>query len=169
MGKLVHACLECQPSALVIADDIAYQRSTVVKATELEQNLFVYYRDWIKEAHRHGIAVYFHSDGNLTGILPGLIACGFDGIAGCELECQDVPALKAAYGTKLILLTGITSGLLEHQKLTSRHRHEFLKLSSTLNEGGNFILGSGSGLSSAKQLANLKTLYQWADEALEPK
>jgi len=166
VSQLVSACLECKPHTLVIADDIAYQQTTLVNPNDLEQHLFILYREWIEEAHRRGVLTFFHSDGNLTGVLPGLITCGFDGLVGCELECQDVPALKQQYGKRLIFLTGILSELLEQGELTSNHRKDFLKLIRNLNYRGNFILGSSSGLSSAKHLANLKILYQWADEAI---
>ena len=164
VSQLVYACLECKPHTLIIADDIAYRQSTLVNVNDLEQHLFVFYRDWIKEAHRHGIPVFFHSDGNLTGALPGLITTGFDGLAGCELECQDIPALKREYGQKLIFITGIPAELMECAELNSNHREEFIKLVVNLNSGGNFILGSSAGLASARQFANLKILYRWADE-----
>ena len=166
VSQLVYACLECKPHALIIADDIAYQQSTLVNVNDLEQHLFVLYRDWVKAAHRQDIPVFFHSDGNLTGALPGLIATGFDGLAGCELECQDIPALKREYGQELIFITGIPTELLECAELNLNHREDFIKLITNFNSGGNFILGSSVGLSSAKQLANLKTLYQWADDAV---
>ena len=166
VSQLVYASLKCNPHALIIADDIAYQQGTLVNVNDLEQHLFVLYRDWIKEAHRKGIPVFFHSDGNLTGVLPGIIATGFDGLAGCELECQDIPDLKREHGQNLIFITGIPAELLECDELNSNHREDFIKLITNLNSGGNFILGSSVGLASTRQLSNLKILYQWADEAV---
>ena len=165
VGQVITACLECKPDALVIAEDIAYHHSTYVSYKDLEQSLFTFYREWVQEAHAKSVLSLFHSDGNLTSIVPGLLACGFDGLAGCELECQDVPALKRQYGSRLTFLTGVPSYLLEEEELGPRHQKQFVELLTTLAPGGRFVLCSSCGLSSAKHLPRLKTLYHWADEA----
>ena len=164
VGQLVSACLESQPDVLVIADDIAYQRSTYVNHEDLEKHLFTLYREFVSAAHSKGILVLFHSDGNLTDALPGLVSSGFDGLAGCELDCQDIPALKKRFGKQPIFLTGIPPVLLEQEELNQNHRKDFLALLGELAQGDNFVLCSSTGISSRKQLSNLKTLYQWADE-----
>ena len=164
-SQVVLACLECKPDALVIADDIAYHHSTFVNPKDLEQSVFVFYRDWVQEAHSQSVPIFFHSCGNLTGTLQELLACGFDGIAGCELECQDVPTLKLQYESRLVFLTGIPTNLLEEEKLGPGHQKRFIELLENLALRGNFVLGSSCGLSSAKHLSRLRTLYQWADEA----
>ncbi len=168
VGQVVTACLKCKPDALVIADDIAYQHSTYVSHRDLEQSLFASYRGWVQQAHDRGILVFFHSDGNLTSVLPDLLVCGFDGLAGCELQCQDVPAFKRQYGSRLTFLTGVPSYLLDEEELGLRHQKQFTGLLTTLASGGRFVLCSSRGLSSAKHLSRLRTLYQWADEAWNP-
>ncbi len=164
VSQVVSACLECKPDALVIADDIAYQQSTLVNPRDLEQSLFVFYRDWVQQAHNRGIRVFFHSDGRLTGILSGLLACGFDGLAGCELEYLDLDALPWEYGSRLVLLAGISSDLLEKEELDFDHRKQFVELLMDLTSVGHLVLCSSRGLSSARHLYRLRTLYQWADE-----
>jgi len=164
VGKVVTACLECKPDALVIADDIAYHHSTYVSYKDLEQSLFIFYREWVQEAHAGGVLSFFHSDGNLTSIVSGLLVCGFDGLAGCELECQDVPALKRQYGARLTFLTGVPSYLLDEEELGPQHQRQFIGSLTTLASRGRFVLCSSRGLSSAKHLFRLRTLYHWADE-----
>ena len=164
VSQVISDCLKFRPDALVIADDIAYNLSTYVNPDDLEQSLFVFYRDWVQQAHDHNVLALFHSDGNLTGVVPGLLACGFDGLAGCELECQDILALKRQYGTRLTFLTGIPCDLLNKEPHPS-HRKQFTELLTSLASGGRFALGSSCGLSSAQHLSRLRTLYRWADEA----
>ncbi|MFQ5849628.1 MAG: hypothetical protein ACE5JU_03450 [Candidatus Binatia bacterium] len=168
VGQVVTACLKCKPDALVIADDIAYRHSTYVSPRDLGQSLFASYRGWVQQAHDRGILAFFHSDGNLTSILADLLVCGFDGLAGCELECQDVPAFKRQYGSRLTFLTGVPSFLLDQEELGLRHQQQFTGQLTTLASGGRFVLCSSRGLSSAKDLSRLRTLYHWADEAWNP-
>ena len=168
VGQAVTACLQCKPDALVIADDIAYQHSTYVSRRDLEHFLFTSYRSWVQQAHDRNVLVFFHSDGNLTSILPDVLVCGFDGLAGCELECQDVPAFKRQYGSRLTLLTGVPGYVLEEEELTARDQEQFSRQLTVLASGGCFVLSSSRGLFSGKHLSRLKTLYRWADQAWDP-
>ena len=165
VGELVLACLECKPDALVIADDIAYHQSTFVSHKDLEQSLFIFYKDWIQQAHNRGIPVFFHSDGRLTDVFSSLLACGFDGLAGCQLEYLEPTALQRQYKSKLVLLAGIPNDLLEEEELDFSHRKQFIELLTDLTSVGHLVLCSSRGLSSARHLYRLRTLYQWADEA----
>jgi len=164
VSQLISACLQNKPDILVIADDIAYSCSTYVSPSDLEQSLFVLYREWVQQAHARHILAFFHSDGNLSSALQGLLACGFDGLAGCELECLDIAALKQQYGSELTFLTGIPTSFLEEEPLPNSRR-QFIQLLRGLASGGRFMLCSSRGLSSAKHMSRLQTLYQWADQA----
>ena len=165
VGQLISACLECKPDALVIADDIAYHHSTFVSPEDLEQSLFVLYRDWVQQAHNQGISVFFHSDGRLTDILSGLLACGFDGLAGCQLEYLNLATLPQPDKPRLVLLAGIPHDLLEKEELDLSHQKQFAELLTDLTSAGHLVLCSSSGLSSVRHLHRLRMLYQWADEA----
>jgi len=164
VGQLISTCLECKPDVLVITDDIAYHQSTFVSPKDLEQSLFIFYRDWVQQAHNRGISVFFHSDGRLTDVFSSLLACGFDGLAGCQLEYLELTALAPQYKSRLVLLAGIPDDLLEKEELDSSHRKQFAKLLTDLTSAGHLVLCSSRGLSSARHLYRLRTLYQWADE-----
>lgn len=167
VGQLVSACLECKPDALVIADDIAYHRSTFVSPRDLE-SLYPFYRDWVQQAHEQGIPVLFHSDGNLSDIFSNLLACGFDGLAGCQLEYLELSVLRERDKSRLMLLAGIPGNLLEAKELDLNHKKQFAELLADLTSAGELVLCSAGGLSSARDLGKLKILYQWADEVCKP-
>ena len=164
VGQLISTCLECKPDVLVIADDIAYHHSTFVSHKDLEQSLFIFYRDWVQQAHNLGIPVFFHSDGRLTDVFSSLLACGFDGLAGCQLEYLDLATLPQPDKSRLVLLAGIPDDLLEKEELDLSHRKQFAELLTDLTSVGHLVLCSSRGLSSARHLCRLRTLYQWADE-----
>ncbi len=167
VGQLVSACLKCKPDALVIADDIAYHRSTFVNPRDLE-SLYPFYRDWVHQAHEQGIPVLFHSDGNLSDIFSNLLACGFDGLAGCQLEYLELSALRERYKSRLVLLAGIPDNLLETEELDLNHKKQFAKFLADLTSAGHLVLCSSGGLSSARHLGKLRTFYRWADEIRKP-
>jgi uroporphyrinogen decarboxylase len=161
-GRLISITLGSRPHLLVIADDIAYQRSTLVNPAGLS-SLFNTYREWIELAHERGVSVFFHSDGNLAPVLAEVFRCGFDGLAGCQMEFL-TGSLKAVSSPHPWLMAGIPNELLEAEDLDESHKKPFGELLAELTDVGQLLLCSSGGLSSAKHLTNLRTLYRWADE-----
>jgi uroporphyrinogen decarboxylase len=163
---LIRESIERGVNAVVIADDIAFRRSTYANPQILRDNLFVLYKSMIDPVHKQNCFAMFHSDGNITSIIDDLINCGFDGLAGCEPECLDLISLKKTFGSKITFMTGIQAGLLYDDRLTLTRKHNFIKKINALGKNGGFVLCSATGVSSTKALERLKDLYLWADEAL---
>jgi uroporphyrinogen decarboxylase len=163
---LICESIERGVNAVVIADDIAFRRSTYANPQILRDNLFVLYQSMIDHVHKKNCFATFHSDGNITSIIDDLINCGFDGLAGCEPECLDLILLKKKFGSKITFITGIQADLLYADQLTSTQKHNFIKKINALGENGGFVLCSATGVSSTKALERLKNIYLWADEAL---
>ncbi|MBN2098692.1 MAG: hypothetical protein JW753_03750 [Dehalococcoidia bacterium] len=153
-------------SAVVIADDIAYQRSTYASPQVLRERLFPLYSRMVDRIHGGGAYALFHSDGNITALIPDLISCGFDGLAGCEPECLDLTSLKAKHGSQVTFMSGVSAGLLETGSTISVQKQDFVRELQALTQGGGFVLCSACGVNSREAVERLKTLYAWVDEAL---
>ena len=151
-------------SAVVIADDIAYHRSTYASPQVIGERLLPLYSRMVGRIHGGGAYALFHSDGNIAPLIPDLISCGFDGLAGCEPECLDLAHLKKTYGSRLTLMTGIRAGLLEPDSPISARKDDFLREVQTLDQGGGFVMCSACGVNSTEALGRLKTLYAWTGE-----
>ena len=65
---------------IIIADDIAYNRGTYTSAGFVEHYLLPVWQAQVTAARRFGVPVFLHSDGNLNGVLPLIVAAGFDGL-----------------------------------------------------------------------------------------
>ncbi len=124
--ETIAASVERGVNAVVIADDIAYQRSTYASPQALRERLFPLYSRMVDRIHGGGAYALFHSDGNIASLIPDLISCGFDGLAGCEPECLDLASLKETYGSQITFMTGIRAELLEPGSPTSAQREAFL-------------------------------------------
>jgi hypothetical protein len=153
-------------SAVVIADDIAYQRSTYASPQVLRERLLPLYSRMVDHIHGGGAYALFHSDGNIAALIPDLISCGFDGLAGCEPECLDLALLKKTYGSRLTFITGIPAGLLETTSTVLMQKEDFLREVQALAQGGGFVLCSACGVNSREAAERLKTLYGWIDEGM---
>jgi hypothetical protein len=153
-------------SSVVIADDIAYQRSTYASPQALRKCLFPLYSRLVDRIHGGGAYALFHSDGNIAPLIPDLISSGFDGLAGCEPECLDLASLKETYGSQITFVTGIRAEFLEPASPTSAQRETLLSEARVLAQSGGFVLCSACGLNSWEAVESLKTLYAWIDEEM---
>jgi hypothetical protein len=162
----IAASVERGVNAVVIADDIGYQRSTYARPQTLREYLFPLYPRLIDRIHGGGAYALFHSDGNIALLIPDLISCGFDGLAGCEPECLDLALLKKTHGSQITFMTGIRAELLETASPTSAQREGFLRELQALAQCSGFVLCSACGVNSWEAVGSLKTLYAWVDEAL---
>jgi hypothetical protein len=153
-------------SSVVIADDIAYQRSTYASPQALRKCLFPLYSRLVDRIHGGGAYALFHSDGNIASLIPDLISSGFDGLAGCEPECLDLASLKETYGSQITFMTGIRAEFLEPASPTSAQRETLLSEARVLAQSGGFVLCSACGLNSWEAVESLKTLYAWIDEEM---
>ena len=160
---------------VIIADDIAYSQSTLISPEAVEEHLFPLWSMQAKSVHELGVPVFFHSDGNLKGVLQLIEQAGFDG-----LQCIDSTAgltiqeIKDHCGASLCLMGMIDPGLLcEHlDRNDAETRHESLRqaVSEVLTlagTAGGMILGTSSGLHPGMSPERVALLYRLAAE-LEP-
>jgi uroporphyrinogen decarboxylase len=164
--EAIAASVDREVNAVVIADDIAYQRSTYASPGALRERLFPFYSRLVSGIHKGGAHALFHSDGNIAALIPDLIHCRFDGLAGCEPECLDLISLKRTHGSQITFMTGIRADLLETASLASAQREGFLTEVRALGQGGGFVLCSACGLNSEAAVESLKALYACVDEAV---
>ena len=98
---------------IIIADDIAYQQSTYISPTFVEQHLLPVWREQTTFVRDMGVPVFFHSDGNLNTVLPYIAAAGFDGLQCVEPSAgMDLAEIKRTYGGDLCLMGNVDPALL---------------------------------------------------------
>jgi uroporphyrinogen decarboxylase len=163
VSSLVETCIHYGANAVMIAEDIAYDRGTFFSPTTFSSLLYTAYRELMNTIHNCGAFAVYHSCGDITGVIPNLVSLGVDGLS-CQTECLDLLSLKRDYGAKLTMFTGVSRELLDGISISSRHRQQFSKTVTKLGEGGGFVLSSSSGLSSPHMVSNLLQLYGIADK-----
>ena len=163
VSSLVEMCIHYGANAVMIAEDIAYDRGTFFSPTTFRSLLYPAYRELMNTIHNCGAFAVYHSCGDITGVIPDLVSLGVDGLS-CQAECLNLLSLKRDYGAKLTLFTGVSRELLDGTAIPSRHKQQFSKIVTKLGEGGGFVLSSSSGLSSPNMASNLLQLYGVADK-----
>ena len=106
---------------------------------------FPWYRQFIEIIRNAGKPILFHSDGNISPLIPDWIDAGLSGLNPIEPLAMDITALKQETAGKLVLTGNIdvdllTRGTPEAVAALTRERLEQLK------PGGGYMLGSSNSV-----------------------
>ncbi len=105
---------------IIIADDIAYNHSTFISPSMVEQYLRPLWKTQTMKAAELGVPVFFHSDGNLEKVLPAITSAGFDGLQCIESAAgMDAGKIKARYKQSLCLMGGLNPSLLDQHRISN--------------------------------------------------
>ncbi len=96
---------EAQVDIINIGDDIAMQTGLMVGPELYRERIKPYHASVIETARNihPNIEVNYHSDGNLTALLPDLIDIGITCINPVQAECMNLVHIKKEYGNDLTL------------------------------------------------------------------
>ena len=160
---LINRCLELSVDAVIIADDLAGERSPFIHPSDIESLLSPFYTRGVSDIHGAHSYAMFHSCGNITRLIPQLVSYGFDGLAAIQHRVNNLISIKERYGSTLTLMTGIEPQMLEAGEVSLSDLKEYEKIVRFLSSGGGFILSSSSGLYSGDFFERILELYRIAD------
>lgn len=156
---------------IIIADDIAYRRSTFMPPDFVAAHLLPVWRTHVSLAKDLGMPVFFHSDGNLNAVLPLITEAGFDGLQCIESAAgMDLAQIAATYGRDLCLMGGMDPALLVpgHVHIDAEPRGDLLRQSvaDALSATGDcgFIFGTCSGLHAGMSPERVFSMYSLLSE-----
>lgn len=156
---LLSRCLEYPVHGIVIADDLAGNRSTFLDPLHIERFSSPFYARAVSKIHEAHALALFHSCGSISKIIPQLLSHGFDGLAAVQNRTNDLISLKARHGSRLVLMAGIDGEILEKEELSPSAIKELGGLIHALSRNGGFILSSSCGLYSGKFLERIEAIY----------
>ena len=163
VDMLIRQSLELSIDAIVVADDMAGEHAPLMGPDDLQELCSSFYTQAVSQIHSEHAYALLHSCGNITKLIPQIVAYGFDGLAAIQHRTNDLIALKKLYGSSLTLMAGIGAELLEAPELSSFARKEYEGIVRALSPGGGFILCSSSGLYAGRFLERVQELYGIAD------
>jgi len=131
----------------VIADDVAFYQGPLAAPETLRRFFFPSLARQTEACRNAGLAVFFHSDGDLNLLLDDIAAAGVDGLHCIEETAgMDLARVKNQHGEQLCLW-----GNLDPDWLTAKRDSKDIvdKVTQILHigqTGGGFIFGTSSGL-----------------------
>jgi len=126
-----------------IGDDVGTQRAMLVAPKTWRRLFKPRLATFIAEikAINPALQVAYHSDGDITPIVPDLIEIGLDVLNPIQPACMDPAAVKRAYGDKLAFWGSIDEQHTLPFGTPADVRAEVLTRLETIGEGGGLILG----------------------------
>lgn len=153
---------EAGVDVLRIGDDIATQEGMLVSPALYRERIKPHHAAVIASARavNPDIQVLYHSDGNLTELLPDLIEMGITAINPVQPECMDLAQIKCEFGRELTLwgcmpvqstfATGTAEEVRRHVRFLGEH----------IATDGGLVLQFTNLIATPKSLENLGVFFK---------
>jgi uroporphyrinogen decarboxylase len=152
---------------IILGEDIAYRENLYFSPALFSEVLLPCYRSLIKTVCSKRLALGWHSDGDVSAILPDLVNCGFR-FFSLEAECVDLLAFKRTHGPRVTLVGGLRTDWF-HADMNDAHlAQEYLTEIRSLSKEGGVILSSSCGLHDLAFPPRLRRIYRLLDEPPAP-
>ncbi len=149
---------------IILCEDLAYRSGLYCSPEIFREILLPFYGELIGQVPSVRPALGWHSDGNVSAILPDLVNCGFR-FFSLESECLDLLSFKHSYGSRVSLIGGIRADWLALENLDQQMQQECLNEIEVLFSEGGLILASSCGLFHLNSLHMVREIYRLALQA----
>ena len=145
-------------SAVAVTDDIAGNKGLLFSLNDYMEMVRPIYQQMAEIIKGSGLYAFFHSDGDITEIIPSLIEAGYDCIHPVDTQAGlNLYALKKKFGRQISFMGHLDLLAWNEDRITQeidRAEKEF--------KNGGLIFGSAGGLSMETTEDKLGVLYpQW--------
>ncbi|OPY74632.1 MAG: methylcobalamin:coenzyme M methyltransferase [Syntrophorhabdus sp. PtaU1.Bin058] len=141
--------------AVAITDDIAANSGLLFSHTDFVDIALPLYRQIAQAVKSAGLLLFFHSDGNIRGIIRLLIEAGYDCIHPVDAQAgMDLYEMKADFGKEVSFMGHIDIAAWDPKRISA----EITRAEGEFRNGG-LILGSSCGIASDVSDDALAALY----------
>jgi Uroporphyrinogen-III decarboxylase len=158
--------IDCGADGIYIADDIAFNSGVFLPPQKMEELVFPFYKEAIKEIKKYkNVPVFFHSDGDLRKVMGRIVDSGFDGLQSLQPSAgMDIGEVKKDYGDALCLMGNIDLDYVMTFAPPEVVADTVKKTIDIAAPGGGFILSTCNTLITAIPDANVSAMYGTAHE-----
>lgn len=147
---------------IFIADDLAGQQDLMISPRLLDRYYWPRFKILADIVKRRGAFLAFHSDGNISRIVPKLIEMGVDIVNPIQPECMDPVKVKETYGDKITLHGTISIQRTLPHGTPDDVRREVIERIRTCGRGGGLILGPSNQVLEDTPVENFLAIYETA-------
>ena len=146
------------------ADDIAGQGGLLMSLEMWEEFLKPYHTRLNKAIHEFGAKVMYHSDGDVTRAVPGLLGMGMDVLQALQFDAgeMDPAGLKNKYGDRLCFEGGVSVQSTLPFGTVEKVVAEVKSHVNILGKNGGYILGPSHAIQAGTPPENIYAMFETA-------
>ena len=156
-----------QQGPILICEDIAYDQGLYFSPAIFRESLLPVYQRVMTNPLLGGALWGWHSDGNLSAILPDLVKLGIR-FFSLETECVDLVKFKRNYRDQVTLIAGLPTAWLVEEDWEDEEKLPWIEEIGPLVHEGGLILSSTCGIYDAHSLQQLKKIYHALEAMSHP-
>ena len=149
--------------AVWFGDDIAIKDRLMVPPEFLRAHFFPKLAELGRICAGRGIPLLYHTDGNVSSVLPDIIACGVSALHPIDPLGMDIVSVKAQVAGRLCVIGGVDVGLLLTGTPAEVAEATKGRLSS-LAPGGGYVAGSSNSIPRAVPVENYRAMLDTVRE-----
>lgn len=151
---------------IVYGEDIASQRGLVMDPGMWREWLKPRLKQVIDAAHsaRPEALFMYHSDGDVTAVIPELIEVGVDILNPLQPECMDVARIKSEFGSEIAFWGGISVQQTMPWGTPEEVRNEVRERMATVGRNGGYLIGPSHTIEPEVPFENISALKRAIDE-----
>jgi uroporphyrinogen decarboxylase len=156
-----YAFIDKGADAILIADDIAYNKGPFLPAYIMDKVAWPFYKQLISDIKKYkDLPVLMHTDGDIRSMLPRIADCGFDGLQSLQPSAgMDIEAVKREYGDRLCLMGNMDLDHLMPFGTPAEVAGQADWLCENIGKDGGFILSTCNILMETIPVENARAMY----------
>jgi uroporphyrinogen decarboxylase len=140
---VIERACQLDVDGVILSDDYGTQRGLMMSPSHWRQFIRPRLQEEFEVIRRHDKAVFLHSCGDVSAILPDLVEIGLDVLHPVQPEVFDLAGLKAEYGSDLCFYGGISTQRTLPYGTPKDVEAEVRERISVLGRDGGYIIGPG--------------------------
>ena len=129
---------------VTLQGDLAFNTSTLMSPDQYRRFLKPFTAEIVDFAHKEGLKVIKHSDGNLWPILEDLVEVGFDGLHPIQPQCMDIREVKASLAGRTAVIGNIDCSFLLPFGTEEEVERTVAETIGAVAPGGGYIVSSSN-------------------------
>jgi len=163
--EVIKLYAESGAHVILLGDDLAYDKGPFISLNHLREFVFPYLAKEVELAHRLGLPVIFHCDGNVTSLVDDIVKAGFNGLHSLQPNAGvDIVSIKRKWGDTICLMGNLDLDYLLPLGKPEDVKAEVERLIREVAPGGGYILSTTNVLTRYVPPENALAMYMTAEK-----
>jgi uroporphyrinogen decarboxylase len=160
--RVIDLAAELGIEAVIVGGDLAGETTTLISPAHYREFVRPYQQELVDHAHRRGMMIIKHTDGNAWPILDDLVEIGFDGFNPVQPQCMDIGEVKDHLAGRMSIIGNIDCRHLLPAGTPEEVEATVKETIAVAAPGGGYVLASSNSLHPDCKPENIVAMVQAA-------